>query len=495
MYKVCIFDLDGTTADTVESIAFVSNQVLEHFGLNPQPADAFRYFAGDGGDVLMERCFRASGGDTAHLKEAQQMYREVFARNPLHLVKPIRGMQEILTELKRRGMKLAVLSNKPHEAAVPAVHGLFGETLFDLVQGQTSGVPRKPDPAGALAIAEQLGASPEECVYVGDTNTDMQTGKAAGMFTVGVLWGFRDREELESNHADCIVKQPEQLLKICLRPPIRLVVSDLDGTLLLHGSQSLPSGICDQIRELKRRGIDFVAASGRQHANLERLFAPVQNEISYICENGCLVYAHGERIYRADMDRKTGEEIIQAIQDKDTAEVLLSGENTSYLKPKEESYLVHIRDEVKNNVTIVPDLLKTEEGYFKISVYEKAGIAESQEYWKNRFSSRVTVVTSGNEWLDMMPPGVNKGSALKILLDHLNIAPEECVIFGDNYNDQEMLEMAGAAFAVDSAMPEIRELCPYHTDTVGHALEELIKTGIPISMLSEQKEEMSNEKI
>src|SRR5699024_9074786 len=163
---------------------------------------------------------------------------------------------------------------------------------------------------------------------------------------------------------------------------------------------------------------------------------------------------------------ETGQDILRAILERESAEALLSGEDTSYIQPKEEAYLHHVRDEVENNVTVVDDLLQTQEDYFKIAVFEKDGIAVSEDYWKRRCSSRVTVVTSGNEWLDMMPKGVNKGTALKLLLEHLGIAPEECVIFGDNYNDAEMLAMAGWAFAMDTAVPGIRRDCPWHTDTV-----------------------------
>ena len=214
MYQACIFDLDGTIADTLESIAHVSNQVLEHFHMEPQPVEDFKYFAGDGADMLMERCFAAASGKRENLKEAQQMYRDVFQRDPLYRVKPFEGMTETLAELKRRGVKLAVCSNKPHEAAVGCVEGLFGSDLFDVVLGQKPEIPRKPAPDAPLLIAERFGIKPQDCIYAGDTNTDMQTGKAAGMYTVGVLWGFRTREELEENHADTVIEKPEDLLAL-----------------------------------------------------------------------------------------------------------------------------------------------------------------------------------------------------------------------------------------------------------------------------------------
>lgn len=214
MYQACIFDLDGTLADTVESIANVANQILEKFGLPTQPVNDYKYHAGDGGDVLMERCMRAAGGDFTHLAEGQKLYREIFAKNPLYKVTVFDGMRETLTELKRRGVRLAVLSNKPHEATYLAVTGLFGDDVFDVIQGLEPGMKRKPAPDGAWKIAEALSVKPEDCMYVGDTNTDMQTGKTAGMYTIGVLWGFRDRQELEENHADRIISYPEELLKI-----------------------------------------------------------------------------------------------------------------------------------------------------------------------------------------------------------------------------------------------------------------------------------------
>lgn len=214
MYQACIFDLDGTLADTVESIAYVANQVLEKFGLPAQPVDDYKYYAGDGGDVLMERCMRAADGDFTHLAEGQKLYRDIFVENPLYRVSAFNGMKETLAELKRRNVKLAVLSNKPAEATDLAVTGLFGEETFEVIQGLKPGMKRKTAPDGAWKIAQKLGVKPENCMYVGDTNTDMQTGKAAGMYTIGVLWGFRDRRELEENHADQIISSPEELLEI-----------------------------------------------------------------------------------------------------------------------------------------------------------------------------------------------------------------------------------------------------------------------------------------
>jgi len=217
MFNACLFDLDGTLLDTVESIAYVANKVLAHYGLSPQPIADFNYYAGDGADELMRRCIRAAGGDFSYLEEARKMYRDLFAKDPLYRVQPYEGIVETLQRLKSRGVKLAVCSNKPHAAALGAIHGMFDDDMFDVIQGQVPSIPRKPAPDIAVMIAGKLGVSVQECMYVGDTNTDMQTGNAAGMYTVGVLWGFRDRVELERNHACQIIEHPKELLGIrCL---------------------------------------------------------------------------------------------------------------------------------------------------------------------------------------------------------------------------------------------------------------------------------------
>lgn len=213
MPHACILDLDGTLANTLASIASVSNRVLAHYGLSPQPVDAFRYFAGDGGRVLLERCFEASGGNPGLLDEAERLFRQWFAERPLEGTTHYEGLPEALHALKDRGFHLAVCTNKPHAAAVKTVEGLFGPDLFDAVQGQVPEIPRKPAPDSALLLARRMGVEPGDCLYVGDTNTDMETGRAAGMYTIGVLWGFRDRAELEAHHAQWIVERPAQLLE------------------------------------------------------------------------------------------------------------------------------------------------------------------------------------------------------------------------------------------------------------------------------------------
>lgn len=214
--RAVIFDLDGTVADTLESIAYSANMTLEALGLKKRPVEEYNYYAGDGADVLVKRALKVACGSDERAQElfpdARAKYKEVFEKYCMYHVKPFDGIIEMLDGLKAQGIKIGVLSNKPHERTVVVVNELFGESYFDLVCGQREGIPKKPDPSGARIMLKDFGVEPEECLYVGDTNVDMQTGKNTGMFTVGVLWGFRDREELENNKADAIIAHPLELL-------------------------------------------------------------------------------------------------------------------------------------------------------------------------------------------------------------------------------------------------------------------------------------------
>lgn len=206
MIKACIFDLDGTLTRTQESIARPINMTLKYYGLPEQPVEDYNYFAGDGIKNALERALKAAGDtETAHLEEGLPMCRKWMNEDPLYHVEPYPHVIESLHALKDKGIKIAVFSNKPHESAVNVVETIFGKGLFDHVQGQTDRIPIKPDPAGVYEILKEFGVKKEECLYFGDTNTDMMTGHNAGLYTVGVTWGFRPRAELEEYKADCII--------------------------------------------------------------------------------------------------------------------------------------------------------------------------------------------------------------------------------------------------------------------------------------------------
>jgi phosphoglycolate phosphatase len=209
-----IFDLDGTLLDTLDDIADSANLVLAERGHPVHAVDAYKYFVGDGAPTLIHRILPEARRTSEEEAVCLQRYREIYAVRWNLKTAPYPGISAMLGAMAARGMRLAVLSNKPHDATEECVQGFLGDVTFDVVQGQTSEYPKKPDPAGALALARMFGLRPQECMYVGDTATDMQTAVRAGMHPVGVLWGFRQADELTSNGAKRLVAHPSELIPL-----------------------------------------------------------------------------------------------------------------------------------------------------------------------------------------------------------------------------------------------------------------------------------------
>lgn len=216
MKQLAIFDLDGTLANTLTSITYCMNRTLKEYGISGFSEDDYRYFVGNGASVLVKKALAAAGDAELSLyEEVFHTYTRNFAEDCMYQVKPYPGIPELLENLKKQGIKIAVLSNKPHANTVMVVETLFGKNYFDAVQGQTEEIPRKPDPAGIYHLEKLFSVSGKDVLYVGDSSVDMDTGKAAGVMTAGVLWGFRDKEELLAHGADVLVGRPEELLN-CL---------------------------------------------------------------------------------------------------------------------------------------------------------------------------------------------------------------------------------------------------------------------------------------
>ena len=203
MYKACIFDLDGTLTDTLDSLTFSVNLTMKEMGLPEITREQCRMFVGNGSRVLLEKALRAASEEAfERLEEAMEIYGRVFNENCMYHVAPYEGIVQLLGTLKEQGIRCAVLSN------------VFGKDLFFKVQGQKEGVPRKPDPTAVLQIAGEMGATPEETIYIGDSEVDIRTGHAAGMRTIGVSWGFRSREVLKEANAAYIVDTAQELLEL-----------------------------------------------------------------------------------------------------------------------------------------------------------------------------------------------------------------------------------------------------------------------------------------
>jgi phosphoglycolate phosphatase len=218
MFQAVLFDLDGTLLNTLTDLADAMNASLAHFGYPPHPVDAYKYFIGDAVETEAKRALPESARQPETIKKvadfSEQIYDKCWHKN----TRPYPGIPELLSNLTKRGLPLTVLSNKPDCFTKIMVEKLLPRYRFEIVQGALPDVPVKPDPAAALQIAKQLKIPPEQFLYLGDTNTDMKTAVAAGMFPLGCLWGYRTADELLESGAKALVQTPEEVLAFLDNP-------------------------------------------------------------------------------------------------------------------------------------------------------------------------------------------------------------------------------------------------------------------------------------
>ncbi len=213
-FRAVLFDMDGTLLDTLRDIAESMNAVLEAKGFPAHPIDLYRIFVGDGMDTLVRRALPAENHGESMVEDCIGVMRDEYARRWDRHSAPYPGIDRMLDALVGRGIRLAILSNKPDDFTLEMSARYLGRWEFAAVAGARDGMPKKPDPAAALAIARDMDVHPGEFVYLGDTGTDMKTAVAAGMYPLGVLWGFRGAEELLASGAKRLLKEPLDLLEI-----------------------------------------------------------------------------------------------------------------------------------------------------------------------------------------------------------------------------------------------------------------------------------------
>lgn len=268
---------------------------------------------------------------------------------------------------------------------------------------------------------------------------------------------------------------------------IKLIASDIDGTLLVEGHDELNPEIFEVIRELKKRGVLFAAASGRQYQSVRQLFAPVANEIIFICENGSNVICREYEMSSTVLDRKNAEELIHYIRTLPDCYLTASTKEAMYVEDQEEDFLRLLREGYHNEIRVTPDVLAEDIEIIKISFYREAGVREIApeviEIWKDRFNT----VVAGEPWIDFMDYGADKGKALESVQRLLHISREETMAFGDNYNDLGMLAAAGESYAVANARTAVREAAK-------HLAEENTRDGVlkVLKGLLEKMEEDGN---
>lgn len=211
--KAVIFDMDGTLLDTLGDLADSMNAVLTEMGFPSHTADEYRYFVGNGMKKLAERALPKEFRTEANVENCLEKMKEEYSKHWDVKTSVYEGIPGLLRELVGRGIMVAILSNKPDEFTGLMASSLLGDFSFNRVLGMRPGFPAKPDPTSAVEIAEDLGVDAGSVMFVGDTSVDMNTAVNAGMTAVGVLWGFRDRDELLDAGAKIILNRPEELLE------------------------------------------------------------------------------------------------------------------------------------------------------------------------------------------------------------------------------------------------------------------------------------------
>ncbi len=213
MIKAVLFDLDGTLVNSLEDLANSTNYALEKFGFPTHETEKFKYFVGDGMPKLIERVLPEDKRDTKTHSLVLECFMNHYREHYVDKTAAYNGINELINSLKEKGLKIAVISNKAQEMAVTVANKLFGD-VFDIVCGKQEGYPAKPDPALTLKVINDLGVTPNECVFIGDSGMDMAVAKNAKCHSIGVLWGFRTMEELGDYGADYIVHMPFEILQI-----------------------------------------------------------------------------------------------------------------------------------------------------------------------------------------------------------------------------------------------------------------------------------------
>ena len=241
---------------------------------------------------------------------------------------------------------------------------------------------------------------------------------------------------------------------------IKLIASDLDGTLLYGRGNSVSEEMFEMIREMKKKGIVFAAASGRQYHNLKKLFAPVWQDMAFICENGAAVFYEDQLIAEQVVPKEELLELVYMIDADERTEVALSSPTTTYVRPKTQEYVQSLID-LGNHVTILKEWEDVTEPCVKLAWYEKGGVEHRVDYWSAKVKPPAKVVTSGTEWLDILYPNGHKGVGIQVLQEHFGLKKEEMAAFGDNYNDMTMIGYSGFGVAMANGEPEVKKIADY----------------------------------
>ncbi len=248
---------------------------------------------------------------------------------------------------------------------------------------------------------------------------------------------------------------------------ITTVISDVDGTLLPADTQTLGSDFFPVIEKLLDSGITFIAASGRQYPNMKRLFAPIEDRIGIVSENGSLIAWKGQVLHTCTIPHTLAMELMKDMQTETEAEILISSPNTCYAIPKNFSFLDMLKFKMQNIVTVPVSYESIQDDILKIALKFQNNIpVEVQERFHQKYDSVLTVVDAGNGWFDFIPKESGKGRAITFLANRIGFSLEESVSFGDSENDISMLKTTGISFAMEHAKPSVKAVADNFCDRV-----------------------------
>lgn len=245
---------------------------------------------------------------------------------------------------------------------------------------------------------------------------------------------------------------------------IKIIFSDMDGT-LLTSENKLPDGFDEIIAELKKRGVIFAPASGRQYFSLLNTFIKYEDDFIFVADGGTIVFRHGEEMFSQPMDKKIALEIMHASDGMDDTLRVYCGKNDAYVLDFQNTpaYIAELLKYYSHTVAI-KSWEEVEDIPIKLSFFDETGKADKNIYPHfAHFNDRAQVLLSSDFWVDIMMPNVDKGSAVRKIQQILDIKPDECAAFGDFMNDYEMFKSVGYSFAMANAHPELKKVAKFET--------------------------------
>lgn len=250
---------------------------------------------------------------------------------------------------------------------------------------------------------------------------------------------------------------------------VKLILSDVDGTLLARGEGAFDDSVFEVIDRLYERGIHFAAASGRGYSDLHRLFAPVRDKMAFVCSDGAMTISDGKILDINSMNKNDVTALAEDITCSEGCEFLLYGREKLYISPKTEKYRGFIANRYRDSISFldsVKDVGKIEDDFLKLSVYAINGVDSCNSYFKDNWMDTFELVYNSNNWMEFVAKGISKVSGVEALCRKYSIDMDEVMAFGDGGNDIKLLGTVAYGYAMDYAPEMVKAAAGYVTDDV-----------------------------